>query len=51
MQETADQYRERMFSQVGGNDPMKLQAAAPVEAREASERSHWGKGAKAPSAW
>ena len=31
MQETADQYRERMFSHVGSNDPMKLQAAAPVK--------------------
>jgi hypothetical protein len=31
MQETADQYRERMFSHVGGNDPMKLQAAAPAK--------------------
>jgi len=31
MQETTDQYRERMFSHVGGNDPMKLQAAAPAK--------------------
>jgi hypothetical protein len=31
MPETADQYRERMFSHVGGNDPVKLQAAAPVK--------------------
>ena len=31
MQETADQYRERMFSHVGSNDPMKLQAAAPAK--------------------
>ena len=29
MQETADQYRQRMFSYVSGNDPVKLLAAAP----------------------
>jgi len=29
MQETADQYRHRMFSYVGGSDPLKLLAAAP----------------------
>ena len=29
MRETADQYRHRMFSYVGGTDPLKLLAAAP----------------------
>jgi hypothetical protein len=29
MQETADQYRQRMFSYLSGSDPLKLQAAAP----------------------
>jgi hypothetical protein len=29
MQETADEYRRRMFSYVSGSDPLKLQAAAP----------------------
>ena len=29
MPETAEQYRQRMFSHVGGNDPLKVQAAAP----------------------
>ena len=29
MQETADQYRQRMFSYVSGSDPVKLLAAAP----------------------
>jgi hypothetical protein len=29
MQETADQYRQRMFSYLGASDPLKLQAAAP----------------------
>src|SRR6516164_2256382 len=31
MQETAEQYRQRLFSYVGGNDPLKLQAAAPTK--------------------
>jgi hypothetical protein len=31
MQETADQYRQRMFSYLGGGDPLKLQAAAPAK--------------------
>jgi hypothetical protein len=31
MQETADQYRQRMFSYIGGSDPLKLQAAAPAK--------------------
>ena len=31
MQETAGQYRQRLFSYVGGNDPLKLQAAAPAK--------------------
>jgi hypothetical protein len=30
MQETADQYRQRMFSHLNGRDPVKLQAAAPA---------------------
>jgi len=29
MQETAEQYRQRMISNLGGGDPLKLQAAAP----------------------
>ncbi|HXJ18217.1 MAG TPA: DinB family protein [Candidatus Polarisedimenticolia bacterium] len=29
MQETAEQYRERMYSYVDGRDPVKLQTAAP----------------------
>ena len=29
MPETAEQYRQRMFSHVAGQDPLKLQAAAP----------------------
>ena len=29
MSETAEQYRHRMFSHVAGQDPLKLQAAAP----------------------
>jgi hypothetical protein len=29
MQETAEQYRQRMFSYLSGNNPLKLQAAAP----------------------
>lgn len=31
MQETADQYRHRMFSYLNGRDPVKMQAAAPVK--------------------
>ena len=31
MQETADQYRQRMFSYLNGADPLKLQAAAPAK--------------------
>ena len=31
MQETADQYRQRMFSYLNGGDPLKLQAAAPAK--------------------
>jgi hypothetical protein len=31
MQETAEQYRQRLFSYVGGNDPLKLQASAPAK--------------------
>lgn len=30
MQETADQYRQRLFSYLEGKDPLKLQAAAPA---------------------
>jgi len=30
MQETAEQYRARMYGHIGGNDPLKLQAAAPA---------------------
>ena len=30
MQETADQYRQRMFNHLNGRDPIKLQAAAPA---------------------
>jgi hypothetical protein len=30
MQETADQYRQRIFSYLNGGDPLKLQAAAPA---------------------
>jgi hypothetical protein len=30
MQETAEQYRQRMFVLVDGKDPVKLQAAAPA---------------------
>jgi len=30
MQETADQYRQRMFSYLNGRDPVKMQAAAPA---------------------
>jgi hypothetical protein len=33
MQETAEQYRQRMFVLVDGKDPVKLQAAAPAPAR------------------
>ena len=29
MPETAEQYRKRMLDQLGGKDPLKLQAAAP----------------------
>jgi hypothetical protein len=31
MQETADQYRHRMFSYLKGRDPVKMQAAAPAK--------------------
>jgi hypothetical protein len=31
MQETPDQYRQRMFSYLNGGDPLKLQAAAPAK--------------------
>jgi uncharacterized damage-inducible protein DinB len=31
MPETADQYRKRMFGNVEGRDPLKLQAAAPAK--------------------
>jgi len=30
MQETADQYRQRMFNHLNSRDPVKLQAAAPA---------------------
>ena len=30
MQETADQYRQRMFTYLDGRDPVKMQAAAPA---------------------
>jgi hypothetical protein len=31
MQETAEEYRQRMFSYIDGKDPLKLQAAAPAK--------------------
>ena len=31
MPETAEQYRNRMFSYIAGQDPLKLQAAAPAK--------------------
>ena len=31
MQETAEQYRRRMFSYINGSDPLKLLAAAPAK--------------------
>src|ERR1700726_1675449 len=31
MQETAEQYRQRMFSYINGSDPLKLLAAAPAK--------------------
>jgi hypothetical protein len=31
MPETTEQYRQRMFGHVSGNDPLKLQAAAPAK--------------------
>ena len=31
MQETVEQYRNRMFGHVGGNDPLKMLAAAPAK--------------------
>ena len=34
MPETADQYRQRMFSYLDGRDPVKLQAAAPAKLRK-----------------
>ncbi len=30
MAETAEQYRQRMFSHINGKDPLKMQAAAPA---------------------
>ena len=53
MQETADQYRQRMFSHIHGSDPLKLLAAAPAKlarllkavspagARKRSEPGRW----------
>ena len=37
MQETAEQYRQRMFVLGEGKNPVKLQSAAPSSAREALE--------------
>src|ERR1022692_2325280 len=34
MPETADQYRQRMFSYLDGRDPVKMQAAAPAKLRK-----------------
>jgi hypothetical protein len=31
MEETAEEYRQRMFSHLGGSDPQKLMAAAPAK--------------------
>jgi hypothetical protein len=31
MQETADQYRQRLFSYINGSDPLKRLAAAPAK--------------------
>lgn len=50
MQETADQYRQRMFSYVSGRDPMKLQAAAPANLARLLEGVSGAKARKRPTA-
>ena len=34
MPETVEQYRQRMLSHLGGNDPVKMQAAAPARLKK-----------------
>jgi hypothetical protein len=50
MQETADQYRQRMLSFVNGRDPMKLQAAAPTKLARLLEGVSSAKARKRPAA-
>jgi hypothetical protein len=50
MQETADQYRQRMFSYVNGRDSMKLQAVAPAKLARLLEGISGAKARKRPAA-
>ncbi len=50
MQETAEQYRQRMFSYLGGRDPLKLLAAAPAKYAKILKGVSGSKARKRPDA-
>ena len=49
MQETADQYRQRMFSYLNGRDPVKMQAAAPAKLEKLLKGISPGRAGKRPA--
>ncbi|HKV06389.1 MAG TPA: DinB family protein [Candidatus Acidoferrales bacterium] len=49
MQETTEQYRNRMFGHIAGNDPLKLQAAAPGKLKRLLRRVTASKARKRPA--
>jgi DinB superfamily len=49
MQETAEQYRQRMFVLVDGKDPVKLQAAAPARLAKLLKGVSAARGRKRPA--
>lgn len=53
MQETAEQYRQRMFSHINGKDPIKMQAAAPARLAKLLKGVSTAKARKrpAPNKW
>lgn len=53
MQETSEQYRDRMYGYVQGRDPLKLQAAAPAKLAKLLKKVSPAKARKrpAPAKW
>lgn len=49
MQETSEQYRDRMYGYVQGRDPLKLQAAAPAKLAQLLKRASPAKARKRPA--